>query len=403
MIDSRKPRARELGIPFDGTPGKYNAITDVDHVEVGFSTIIQGTSVRTGVTAIFPRGSDFRARQSPCFGNWFSLNGNGEMTGIHWLTESGFLTSPILITNTNSVGICRDSMLEWFLKNNDSSTIGYTGDGNLPVVTETWDGYLNDIYGFHVKQQHVFEALDNAKVAGPLVQEGNVGGGTGMICFSFKAGTGTSSRIVTELNYTVGVLVQANFGRKHQLTIAGVPVGKELLKMQSGSSGRDKDSGSIIVIVATDAPLLPQQLKRLATRVSLGIGKIGSVASDSSGDLFLAFSTANVSDVSSTMKTTRFLSNDQMNPLFQATIECVEEAVVNALVAAETMTGYEGHRVEAISIPDLITILRKYNRFNGVGNHVVRHSYFLSFLSNGHIYFFSLCFFVLRVFYLLRS
>ena len=398
IIASKKPRARELGIPFDGTPGKYNAITDVDHVEVGFSTIIQGISIRTGVTAIFPRGSDFRARQSPCFGNWFSLNGNGEMTGIHWLTESGFLTSPILITNTNSVGICRDSMLEWFLKNNDSSTIGYTGDGNLPVVTETWDGYLNDIYGFHVKQQHVFEALDNAKVAGPLVQEGNVGGGTGMICFSFKAGTGTSSRIVTELNYTVGVLVQANFGRKHQLMIAGVPVGKELLKMQSGSSSRDKDSGSIIVIVATDAPLLPQQLKRLATRVSLGIGKIGSVASDSSGDLFLAFSTANVSDVSSTMKTTRFLSNDQMNPLFQATIECVEEAVVNALVAAETMTGYEGHRVEAISIPDLITILRKYNRFNGVGNHVVRHSYFFSFLSNGYLALFSLCIFFFQTF-----
>ncbi|CAF3781005.1 unnamed protein product [Rotaria sordida] len=319
--DSRKPRARDLGIPFDGTPGKYNAITDVEGVQVGFKTLIQGDSVRTGVTAVFPRGTDLTIRQPPCFANWFSLNGNGEMTGIHWLTESGFLTSPILITSTNYVGICRDSIIKWFLKKNDSTTMIDMEDVLLPVVAETWDGNIHDAYGFNLEEQHVFEALDNAKESGSFVQEGNVGGGTGMICFDFKAGTGTSSRIIEGLNYTVGVLVQANFGLKKQLIIAGVPVGKEIMKIETNSSVRNKDAGSIIVILATNAPLLPHQLKRLATRVSLGIGKLGGRASDSSGDIFLAFSTAKPLDATSTTTTINFLSNSQMNPLFEATIE----------------------------------------------------------------------------------
>jgi D-aminopeptidase len=376
-IDPRKPRARDLGIPFDGSPGKYNAITDVKGVEVGFSTIIQGDSVRTGVTAIFPRGTDYTTYKPPCFANWFSLNGNGEMTGIHWLTETGFLPSPILITNTNDVGMCRDSMIKWFLMKNDTSPMFDMDDVSLPVVAETWDGYLNDIYGFHVKENHVFEALDNAKEAGPFVQEGNVGGGTGMICFNFKAGTGTSSRIVEGSNYTLGVLVQANFGRKKQLTIAGVPVGKELLQMELNSPSSEKDAGSIIVILATDAPLLPHQLKRLATRVSLGVGKLGGIGADSSGDIFLAFSTAYASDATSTTKTATFLSNTQINPLFDATIQCTEEAILNAMIAAETMIGHQGHTVEAISHENVIEILKKYNRFEGTSNYGVHRVYFL--------------------------
>jgi L-aminopeptidase/D-esterase-like protein len=360
----QKLRGRDLGIPFDGTPGKFNSITDVEGVEVGFSTIIKGESIRTGVTAIFPRGIKKAFQNLPCFANWFSLNGNGEMTGIHWLTESGFLTTPILITNTNSVGICQESLIKWFVNKSDSTTTIDIFDISLPVVAETYDGYLNDINGFHVKEQHVFEALDNAKGFGSLIQEGNVGGGTGMITFDFKAGTGTSSRIIENLNYTVGVLVQSNFGDQEQMIIAGVPVGKELLKMGKNVTVPRKNAGSIIVILATDAPLLPHQLKRLATRVSLGIGKLGGMGDDSSGDIFLAFSTANISISSSTIGNTEFLFNDQMDLLFEATIQCVEEAVINAMVAAETMIGYNGNRVEAISHEYLIKILRKYNRIN---------------------------------------
>jgi L-aminopeptidase/D-esterase-like protein len=253
----KKSRARDLGIPFGGTPGIFNSITDVEGVEVGFSTIIEGESIRTGVTAIFPRGIKKASQPLPCFANWFSLNGNGEMTGIHWLTESGFLTVPILITNTNSVGICRDSLIKWFLNKNESTSMFYLDYISLPVVAETYDGYLNDINGFHVKEQHVFEALDGAKGSDSLIQEGNVGGGTGMVTFGFKAGTGTSSRFIGNFNYKVGVLVQSNFGRKKQLTIAGVPVGEELLKMEQSITIPDEDAGSIIVILATDAPLLP--------------------------------------------------------------------------------------------------------------------------------------------------
>lgn len=358
----KKSRARDLGIPFDGTPGKYNAITDVEGVEVGFSTIIEGESIRTGVTALFPRGFDNFFKNRPCFANSFSLNGNGEMTGIHWVTESGFLTTPILISNTNSIGTCHESLLKWILKNNDADLIE---DFMLPVIAETYDGFLNDINGFHVKERHVFEALDNAKGSNSFIQEGNVGGGTGMISFGFKAGTGTSSRFVESLNYTVGVLVQSNFGRKKQLIIAGVPVGQELLNMNHNISIPDKDAGSIIAILATDAPLLPHQLKRLATRISLGIGKLGGVASDSSGDLFLAFSTANISNTTSTIRSAEFLLNDQMNLLFEATIQSVEEAIINAMIAAETMVGFKGTRVDAISHQHLIKLLKKYNRLNG--------------------------------------
>ncbi|CAF3564026.1 unnamed protein product [Rotaria sp. Silwood1] len=377
-IGTRKPRARDLCIPFDGTPGKYNAITDVGGVEVGFSTIIQGDSVRTGVTSIFPRGTDLTIYQPPCFANWFSLNGNGEMTGIHWLTESGFLTSPILITSTNNVGICRDSMIKWFLIKSDSNSMINMVDVGLPIVAETWDGYLNDAYGFHVKEEHVFEALENAKVSGPFVQEGNVGGGTGMRSFDFKAGTGTSSRIVEDLNYTVGVLVQANFGSKKLLTIAGVPVGKELLQIETNNTVQNKGAGSIIVILATDAPLLPHQLKRVVTRISLGIGRLGGTGDDPSGDIFLAFSTANISNATSTTTTAQFLRNDQIDPLFEAAIQCVEEAVINAMIAAETMIGYKGHRVEAISHQNLVKILKKYNRLDCATNYVTQRVYFLS-------------------------
>ena len=359
----KKPRARDLGIPFDGQPGRNNAITDVQGVEVGFSTIIKGDSIRTGVTAVFPRGKEKALQGLPCFANYFSLNGAGEMTGIHWLTESGLLTTPILLSNTHSVGLCRDAMVKWFLsKNNQLASPVNIEDISLPIVAETWDGYLNDIDGFHVREDHVFEALNSAQGSETPVEEGNVGGGTGMVSFNFKAGTGSSSRLVEGFNYTVGVLVQSNFGRKKQLIVAGVPVGKEYNIARTSTP--DKDSGSIIAIVATDAPLLPQQLKRLATRVSLGIGKLGGIGGDSSGDLFLAFSTAHMSTISSAIQSSTFLLNQQMNPLFEATIQCVEEAVINAMIAAETMQGYKNTTVEAISHPQLIEILRKYNRWN---------------------------------------
>jgi L-aminopeptidase/D-esterase-like protein len=360
----KKSRARDLGIPFDGIPGKLNSITDVEGVAVGFSTIIKGDSIRTGVTAIFPRGIEKAFKNQPCFANWFNLNGNGEMTGIHWLTESGYLTTPILITNTNSVGIVRDSVIKWFLERNDSTLMVDIEEISLPVIAETYDGYLNDINGFHVKEQHVFEALDSAKGSNSSIEEGNVGGGTGMITFGFKAGTGTSSRFIESLNYTIGVLVQSNFGSKEQMIIAGVPVGEELLKMEQNSTVSGKDAGSIIVILATDASLLPHQLKRLATRISLGIGKLGGIGGDSSGDIFLAFSTATISNTNSIIRSTEFLINNQMNLLFEATIQCVEEAILNAMIAAETMIGYNGQKVEAISHKHLIKILKKYNRLN---------------------------------------
>ena len=357
-----KPRARDLGIPFDGLPGSLNAITDVAGVEVGLTTLISGKGplvvgrgpVRTGVTAVFPRGKE---ALNQVFAAWFTLNGNGEMTGTTWLEESGFLEGPVLITNTHSVGVVHDAVIAWQLKRLGEKFPAWS----LPVVAETWDGDLNDINGFHVKPEHVFQALDNAR-SGP-VAEGNVGGGTGMIVHGFKGGTGTSSRKV-EIRlapYTVGVLVQANYGSRDQLTIAGVPVGKELRDLEPKAG--EEDAGSIIAVIATDAPLLPHQLKRIAERASLGIARTGGIGSNGSGDIFIAFSTANPgAPGSSGLAKLDVLPNDWINPLFTATIQATEEAVINAMIAAETMEGINGHVVPAIPHDRLRTILKKYNR-----------------------------------------
>jgi D-aminopeptidase len=355
-----KPRARDLGIPFDGTPGPLNAITDVKGVEVGHATIISGAGklvvgsgpVRTGVTAVLPRGKN---SEDSVFSGWFSLNGNGEMTGTTWVEESGFLDGPVLITNTHSVGTVRDAVIAWRVKR------GFRGEypWSLPVVAETWDGYLNDINGFHVKPEHAFTSLNIAR-SGP-VAEGNVGGGTGMICHEFKGGIGTSSRKLDAKagGYTLGVLVQCNYGLRSQLRIAGVPVGSEI----TGDLVWSQETGSIIVVVATDAPLVAHQLKRLARRVSLGLGRMGSTSGNGSGDIFIAFSTANPNASSSKENASlTMLPNDGMDTLFQATVEATEEAIVNALVAAETMTGADNHRVVALPHDRVQAILKKYNR-----------------------------------------
>ncbi len=361
-----KPRARDLGVPFDGTPGQFNAITDVKGVEVGHTTLISGEGklvvgkgpVRTGVTAIFPQGKNFKER---LFGAWFSLNGNGEMTGTTWLEESGCLGSPILITNTHSVGVVRDAVIEWNAKRNPGE--GYSGDFSLPIVAETYDGFLNDINGFHVKKEHAFQAMESAKSG--AVAEGNVGGGTGMTAHGFKGGIGTSSRLLSaqEGAYTVGVLVQANYGRRDLLQIAGVPVGKEITDLLPKPGKKDDGQGSIIVVVATDAPLLPHQLKRLVTRVALGIGVMGGRGENSSGDIFIAFSTANP-EVGKTAEVAnlKMLPNEKINPLFRATVQATEEAIVNAMVAAETLTGVNGNTVFALPHDRLREVLKKYNR-----------------------------------------
>lgn len=368
-INGQKPRARDIGIPFNGTTGKFNAITDVKGVEVGYSTIILGQGenirgngpVRTGVTAILPRGKN----NNPVFANWYSLNGNGEMTGTTWITESGFLETPILITNTNSVGIVRDAVLKWFIKTNwYKEDFWYT----YPVVAETYDGFLNDIYGFHVNETNAFEALDSAKTG--FLKEGNIGGGTGMCCFGFKGGTGTSSRLVKiqDSIYTIGVLVQSNFGSKKNLTIAGVPIGKELrdtlnYEFKAPPSFKQEGEGSIIVVVATDAPLLPHQLKRIAARVTIGVGLVGGRGENSSGDIFIAFSTANQFGFQRQHFTkVDGLPNDLINPLYEATVQAVEEAVINAMVAAETMEGINGNKAYALPHKLVIDLLRKYNR-----------------------------------------
>jgi len=358
-----KPRARDLGIPFDGTPGPLNAITDVKGVEVGFTTLISGSGklkvgqgpVRTGVTAVLPRGR--HVFSDPVFAGWYSLNGNGEMTGTTWVEEGGFLEGPVMITNSHSVGVVRDAVIAWRVQQAPPDAEGYWW--SLPVVAETWDGYLNDINGFHVKPPDVFHALDTA-TTGP-VAEGNVGGGTGMVCNQFKGGTGTSSRRLSAKDggYTVGVLLQCNYGKQDQLRIAGINVGREL---PPGIPG-EKDNGSIIVVVATDAPLLPHQLKRLARRVPLGLGRDGSYSGNGSGDIFLAFCTANSGAWDPKgVKTLTMLPNDDMEPLFLATVQAVEEAVVNALIAAETMTGINDHKVLAIPHDQLRAVLKKYNR-----------------------------------------
>ena len=357
-----KPRARDLGVPFDGTTGANNAITDVKGVEVGHTTLISGSGklkvgegpVRTGVTAILPRG---KASTDAVFGGWFTLNGNGEMTGTTWLEDSGFLNGPIMITNTHSVGVVRDAVIAWKVKRGEPDMEGYWW--SLPVVAETWDGYLNDINGFHVKPEDAFHALDSAH-GGP-VEEGNVGGGTGMICNEFKGGIGTSSRVLDAKagGYTVGVLVQCNYGRRDQLRIAGVPVGKEIPEHPAYG----EDTGSIIIVVATDAPLIPTQLKRMARRASLGLGRDGSYSGDGSGDIFVAFSTANPGAASPKgVHDLKMLPNDSLDPLFLATVQATEEAVVNAMIAAETMTGIDGHTAIALPHDRLRQVLKKYNR-----------------------------------------
>jgi len=365
-----KPRARDLGIPFDGAAGPLNAITDVKGVEVGHVTLIAGEGrlvvgkgpVRTGVTAVLPRGK----KHDPVFAGWFSLNGNGEMTGTTWVEESGFLEGPVMITNTHSVGVVRDAVIEWSYRNKLFDEISPDVYWSLPVVAETYDGHLNDINGFYVKRDHAFEALDNA-ASGP-VAEGNVGGGTGMVCHEFKGGIGTASRKLDDESggYTVGILVQANYGTRENLTIAGVPVGKEITDLKpvyNAIEHDDEGDGSIIVVVATDAPLLPHQLKRLARRVPLGISKLGGISGNGSGDIFIAFSTANSGAANrKEVVDLKMLPNDLMSELFQATIQATEEAIVNALISAETMTGINGNTVYAVPHDRLKEALRKYNR-----------------------------------------
>ena len=366
-----KTRARDLGFHFDGSPGPLNAITDVSGVEVGHTTLIEGEGklvqgkgpIRTGVTAILPRGD--RSLDDPCFAGWSSLNGNGEMTGTTWVEESGFAEGPIMITNTHSVGIVRDAVISWRTSQGSADASGYWW--SLPIVAETWDGFLNDINGFHVKEKHAHEAIRNAK-GGP-VEEGCVGGGTGMVCHSFKGGIGTASRVVTIKNqdYTLGVLVQANYGDRKNLTIAGVPVGKEITDLMPRDSyeKNHEGDGSIIVVIATDAPLLAHQMKRLARRVPMGIGKVGGYGSDGSGDIFIAFSTAN-SNVAFSDGTVNveMLPNWMISPLFEATVQAVEEAIINTLVAAETMEGINNNKVWALPHDRLIQIMKKYNRIN---------------------------------------
>jgi L-aminopeptidase/D-esterase-like protein len=372
--NSAPERGRDLGVPFDGNPGPLNAITDVGGVEVGATTLIRGEGalkvgegpVRTGVTVILPRG---RENLDPVYAGWFSLNGNGEMTGTTWVEESGFLEGPVALTNTHSVGTVRDTIIGWQVKQKSQKQ-----PWSLPVVAETWDGFLNDINGFHVKPEHVIAALDSSR-SGP-VAEGNTGGGTGMVCYGFKGGTGTASRVLSgeDGGYTVGVLVQCNCGRRPQLTIAGVPVGKEIPEAAPHAGaplpgalppGNDTqgDVGSIIIVIATDAPLLPHQLKRLARRASLGLARTGSVSGNSSGDIFIAFSTANpYADAPPGPNIVHTVSNEKITPLFTATVEATEEAIVNAMLGARTMTGIDGHTVVALPHEQLQKVLKKYNR-----------------------------------------
>jgi L-aminopeptidase/D-esterase-like protein len=383
-----KPRARDLDVPFDGTPGPLNAITDVAGVEVGQVTLISGSGplvvgkgpVRTGVTAILPRGR--AGGGDPVMAGWFTLNGNGEMTGTTWLEETGFLRGPVMITNTYSVGVVRDAVVGWLVKQ------GLDWDWSLPIVAETWDGGLNDIEGFHVTREDAFRALENAR-GGP-VAEGDVGGGTGMVCHRFKGGIGTASRRFTidDRTYTLGVLVQCNYGSRAQLHIAGVPVGREIPDQlpcyattgplptgderlsrcpvpgaRDPGTGGGEERGSIIVVVATDASLLPHQLKRVAKRVTLGIARMGGIGGDSSGDIFVAFSTANPgAAAASGHPTATWIPNEEINPVFEATAQATEESIVNALVAAETMTGANDLRVAALPHDRLRAALQRYNR-----------------------------------------
>jgi D-aminopeptidase len=383
--ETRRLRARELGVSalIGGQPGALDAITDVKGVEVGHTTLIEGEGrlvvgkgpIRTGVTVIHPRG---KSSADPVFGAWFTLNGNGEMTGTTWLEESGILEGPVGITNTHSVGVVRDAILEWQVSRPGLQPWG------LPVVAETYDGGLNDINGFHVKPSHVTSALDGA--SGAAVTEGNVGGGTGMTCLGFKGGIGTASRVLATNagGYTVGVLVQCNFGARQDLRVAGVPIGEEITDLRpcvalddpnvrpktprcgkepNQSVPRDEDQGSIIVVVATDAPLLPHQLKRIATRVALGVARTGGFGGNSSGDIFLAFSTANPRTAGAEgVQRVEMIPNAAMNALFYGTVQATEEAILNAMLAATTMTGADGLRIHALPHDRLLAALRKYGR-----------------------------------------
>lgn len=360
------PRARDLGVPFEGTPGPLNAITDIAGVAVGQVTLMQdlegGKKVRTGITAVLPRGP--ASTSTPVFGAWFSLNGNGEMTGTAWIDESGQIEGPVVLTNTHSVGVARDAVVKWRVKHGSADASGYWW--SLPVVAETWDGELNDINGFHVTPEHVWQALDGAR-SGP-VEEGNVGGGTGMICHEFKCGIGTASRVVKDdaRSHIVGALVQANYGVRETLRIAGVPVGQHLRTHQgSGDPKANGDTGSIIIVVGTDAPLLPTQLKRLAKRAAMGLARMGSYAGNGSGDIFVAFSTANAAALTSTdLAQASYIVNDRIDPYLEATVQAVEEAIVNAMVAARDMQGTEGRSAKAIPHDQLVALLKKYGRYS---------------------------------------
>ena len=367
-----KPRARSLGIPFDGTPGPWNAITDVPGVEVGYATIIEGDSVRTGVTGIHPRGPAGAA--DPVAAGFFSLNGNGEMTGVSWIAESGTFSLPAAITNTHAVGVAHAGIVAWTAKHHPE-----LGDEwSLPVAGETWDGYLNDAHGHHVTEATVIDALEAAR-GGP-VEEGSVGGGTGMICYEFKGGNGTASRRVDSrgTGYTVGVFLQANFGSRPELTLAGQPLGR--LLAGDGPAAADAPpepgtappgAGSVIAIVATDAPLLPHQCSALARRVTHGIARTGTISSHFSGDLFLAFSTGNpggfsghhpAPDAGPGYDQLRFVPWARMNPFFAAVVQATEEAVANALVANEDMTGRDGHHVPALPRDRVAALFRAARR-----------------------------------------
>lgn len=367
-IYAQNKRARDLGIQFDGKPGKYNAITDVPGVEVGYKTLISGQGklvygkgpVRTGVTAILPKGKTDKVYPAA----WFSLNGDGEMTGIPSIEDYGTGYGPIGITNTNSVGLVRDAIGEWSVNKFSKGELVDFSFG-LPVAAETWDGVLNDINGFHVKKEDVWQALDSAH--GGKIAEGNVGGGTGMVLYSFKGGSGTASRIFTidSVQYTLGVFVQANFGRRNELTITGVPVGKEISDLKPIINESAKKDGSIIVIVATDAPLLPGQLKLVAKRISLGIARTGTFSHDGSGDIFLAVSTATPEyNNKNTKEIWQVIPKWELDAVFKATVEATEEAIVNVLVAAEDMEGINGNKVFAIPKERLKEMMKKYNRLN---------------------------------------
>ncbi len=366
-----RPRARDLGVPFDGKPGPLNAITDVPGVAVGHTTLISGDGklvvgkgpVRTGVTAVLPRGKD--TMMDPVFAGWFSQNGNGEMTGTTWVEESGFLEGPVMITNTHSVGVVRDAVIQWRVNHGQPDASGYWW--SLPVVAETWDGWLNDINGFHVKPEHAFHAIDSAHSG--HVEEGNVGGGTGMVCNGFKGGIGTSSRVLPAKDggYTVGVLVQCNYGSRRNFRVAGIPVGREISSEDpyAYQPSQISEQGSIIIVVATNAPLLPTQLKRLAHRATLGLGRDGSISGNGSGDIFIAFSTANSGASSATKPVdVKMAPNDSLDPIFAATVEATEEAIINAMIAAESMTGIDNHHVTALPHDQLKAVLKKYNRLS---------------------------------------